>query len=414
MNFKDKVKAIFFSVVQTQDIGTVVKTAYELSGKPIIIHDINYTALAVLPQNPIDDHLFDAVLREGQIPFSFYEELMRDFFDKYGPMTTTPKPVYLDCGMFEKTPRIYGNITAGGKFWGGATIICKGGLDQEKDFIIMEALCQALSLLPKQMGTLPPKHIRTVLSINELVAGHRSADISDWLQDNKINPRLCFCVLNARKENKEQDDNIISPFIGNYIESNIPNSLVLGVEKEINFLFFNIQKSPLGTAKNITTIEKACSLLIRHGFLCGLSRLSNDIWDTRFLKDQASQALSVGSVMEPNKKIFLFTDYVNHCIGRKLCNVSDYKIFAHPALKILEDHDKNHDSVYLKTLIEYIKEFKDSSKAAKNLHIHKNSLHYRLGKIQELCELDFDNPQDCFQILLSSYMHEAKESTRQA
>jgi sugar diacid utilization regulator len=268
----------------------------------------------------------------------------------------------------------------------------------------METLCQALSLLPKQTEIQPPRNIRRVLSINELLAENRTADISDWIEEHTINTRRRFCVLNAKRQDKRTDDTVIPPFVGNYIEANMPNSLVLSLEKEISFLFFNLPESSRAAAGTVRSIEKACSYLTRQGFICGLSWIFDDIWDTKFAKEQASQAISAGSALDPDKKVFLFSDYVNYCIGRRLCGAADYKIFAHPALRILQEYDETHDSDYRKTLVEYVKEFKDISKTAKNLHVHKNSLRYRLGKIQELCGLDLDNPRDCFHVLMSFYM----------
>ena len=45
----------------------------------------------------------------------------------------------------------------------------------------------------------------------------------------------------------------------------------------------------------------------------------------------------------------------------------------------------------------------DKNKIATELHIHRNTLNYRLKKIEELTSLNFDNYIDLFQYL-SSYI----------
>ncbi|WP_103104987.1 helix-turn-helix domain-containing protein [Brevibacillus reuszeri] len=59
-----------------------------------------------------------------------------------------------------------------------------------------------------------------------------------------------------------------------------------------------------------------------------------------------------------------------------------------------------------KTLFTYIKSDKSVIETAEKLHIHKNTLYHRLKKIEELLQLELNNPDDFLQVLLACHLHE--------
>ncbi|MBZ5749488.1 helix-turn-helix domain-containing protein [Metabacillus rhizolycopersici] len=60
-----------------------------------------------------------------------------------------------------------------------------------------------------------------------------------------------------------------------------------------------------------------------------------------------------------------------------------------------------------KTLFAYIKSNKSTIDSAEKLHIHKNTLYQRLKKIEDLLQLDLENPDDFLQIQLACHLYES-------
>ena len=60
----------------------------------------------------------------------------------------------------------------------------------------------------------------------------------------------------------------------------------------------------------------------------------------------------------------------------------------HPAVKYLKKYDKKNKTNYLETLREYLNCALNTTEAVDRLFIHRNTLYYRLKKIEELCEID--------------------------
>ncbi|SNR66132.1 transcriptional regulator, CdaR family [Haloechinothrix alba] len=64
------------------------------------------------------------------------------------------------------------------------------------------------------------------------------------------------------------------------------------------------------------------------------------------------------------------------------------------AIQRLSDIDKARNVDYVTTLREYFDAQCDLTKASKRLCVHRNTLRYRLGRIQELCGIDINNPTE--------------------
>jgi sugar diacid utilization regulator len=72
---------------------------------------------------------------------------------------------------------------------------------------------------------------------------------------------------------------------------------------------------------------------------------------------------------------------------------------------LFSEKAKNND--LKKTLFTYVNLNKSIVETADKLHIHKNTLYQRIKKIEELLQLEFNNPDDYLKILLACHLHES-------
>jgi hypothetical protein len=79
----------------------------------------------------------------------------------------------------------------------------------------------------------------------------------------------------------------------------------------------------------------------------------------------------------------------------------------HPALKRLDEYDKQHGTQYFSTLYTYLKHERNLVKTAATLFIHRNSLVYRIARIEELITADLEDSSVRHYMLLSYLCHEA-------
>ena len=79
----------------------------------------------------------------------------------------------------------------------------------------------------------------------------------------------------------------------------------------------------------------------------------------------------------------------------------------HPAFTVLQEYDALHASELLKTLTAYVKNGFFQYGTAESLHIHLNTLKYRLKKIEEMTGLTFHDAGENFYLRLSAEMRSA-------
>ena len=110
--------------------------------------------------------------------------------------------------------------------------------------------------------------------------------------------------------------------------------------------------------------------------------------------NEAVEAVDIGSKLYKKVKVFSYLD--------NFLDEEDWKIIKN---KILEE---NMGEELLETFISYMKHSGERKKTAESLHIHRNTLNYRLERIEEITGLSFDNYLDLFQFLIAYIVSQLK------
>ena len=84
-----------------------------------------------------------------------------------------------------------------------------------------------------------------------------------------------------------------------------------------------------------------------------------------------------------------------------LANIKSSTLFVHPAIKEIREYDKSNNTEYLLTLKQWLRHARDYTQTAADMHIHRNSLYYRISKIKELFIPDLENINVCVQLYLT-------------
>ena len=118
--------------------------------------------------------------------------------------------------------------------------------------------------------------------------------------------------------------------------------------------------------------------------------------------NEAVEAVDIGSKLYKNE---FFYDYKKVKVFSYLDNFLDEEDWKIIKNKILEE---NMGEELLETFISYMKHSGERKKTAESLHIHRNTLNYRLERIEEITGLSFDNYLDLFQFLIAYIVSQLK------
>lgn len=225
--------------------------------------------------------------------------------------------------------------------------------------------------------------------------------------DEEMQEILSHCFFNVNQDfmllviesSASYDENYTLEKMTENVNTIFPESLTLCFSGDILILVpFKYHQDP----KYAPLWNKLSSTLKKNKCYCGISSVFNSI-DKYFLHHFV-RGLSAARVARETKEEKHYAYYVDESVFDLIANGPNpfnIKTLCEPSLLKLLEHDKKYDSEYYYTLICYWQLDKDTPRICKFMHIHKNTLYYRLSKIKALLNRDIDNFASMMELNLS-------------
>jgi DNA-binding PucR family transcriptional regulator len=139
----------------------------------------------------------------------------------------------------------------------------------------------------------------------------------------------------------------------------------------------------------VDRVEQALGLAV----LVGLGTTVSHLGQLARSRREADQVLHVLRTQLRDRRIAAFDDVRPHAFLLELQNMASVREHIdHGKVAALRAHDAAHGSQYIETLRAYLECLGDVSLASRNVHVHPNTLRYRLRRLSELIDLDLDDP----------------------
>ena len=206
----------------------------------------------------------------------------------------------------------------------------------------------------------------------------------------------------------EDSSNIMLQRIEREIMAYVPESKLTLHQQGLMAL---IIQQPKSKDKFDQIMEALLPILTRYNASCGISDRFDVLTDVKIANEQAKVALScssTGKVVQYNDcypKYLLASDPQNAIL---IQSSKSYK-----SLMLIDGYDKKHGTNNFELLYEYLKFDRKATETAQTMHMHRNNVIYRIGRICEQINIDLDNPDERFRLLLAYevYPHKSKDHT---
>lgn len=377
----------FFHGLKSNSLEELVKIAEQVFGLPLVLHDDNSRLLYQYPQKLLGEKMWDVFLKEKTPGAEVLQEYQRKMLsDK--PVDFAP--FYYRPDDPEESSYILGQIYDGVKNYGYFTIFMfdnpLDGDDIPRAKIFSQALCFVMSHLNAANTT----SLNT--SLHDLLAENKGGAL--WLQavENLENNTAGNYVMIVKPIGSNASQKTYAAMAIRRMCADIPvtiyhNCLVL--------LYGNIQ-SPNYEESERGAIADLENFLRPAGEGCGVSALFWELDDLMGYYQQGHMAALYGK--EPltfyetivPAPIFQFASY--HGMAGT---------FISPVLERIERYDGQNKTEYFQTLRRYSLLMHNKERAAAELCIHRNTLLYRLNRIEEIFDLPFEDPQTALHLLNS-------------
>ena len=289
--------------------------------------------------------------------------------------------------------------------------------DKEDEHITRQTLCRVNDILCRGLGMLMERYGHRVYyhasTLRRMIA--RSLFDRDTENDLKIkeirsmyDTYVLPCFVVAALEMRDYNMLRLQK-AANSLADEYSDSFIYIKDSRIYILFSGVHTKE--DRKRIAPVlEGICSI---YDFSCGVSEAFEDIRLVEKKHFMVSRALEIGQASEPERRIYPEYDYyiqivcscATACIGKAR--------YLEKELLELKSEDQMKGTCFYNTLKEYLLNGNNVSMTSKKLFIHRNTMIYRLGKINEILGVDINAPEVSHRLLLSIILKEIEQQELQ-
>lgn len=139
--------------------------------------------------------------------------------------------------------------------------------------------------------------------------------------------------------------------------------------------------------------------------IAGLSTIASTVVHWTRAYDEAEQTLLLGRQLFGPRSFTAFSDLGVYRLLLELRSSSELRSFYHQTLSALAEHDRANGGELLHTLDGYFAALGNLHQAAEQLHIHRNTLIYRLRRITEISGLSLKRAEDVLALQIALKAH---------
>jgi len=270
----------------------------------------------------------------------------------------------------------------------------------DSDYELLQRLCKLISVelqkndfYKKNKGTMFTFFLADLL--DNQMGNHK--DVKGRLEALGCKLKEELYVLSISMRNNPSSESKMELII-NEIQRIIPDSLYVIYQNAIVLLLHFKHGNKLeGYA-----FEELSDYLKSNQLVAGVSNNFSTIQDMRKYYEQSLKAAELGYQIGNEFGIYRYENVsIFHIM--EICEKSGHNLvdYCHPALETLIRYDKDKNAEFLNTLYQYLNFSQNTMKTAKALHIHKNTLLYRVDKIKKITGNPLDHGDELIKLHFS-------------
>lgn len=156
-----------------------------------------------------------------------------------------------------------------------------------------------------------------------------------------------------------------------------------------------------GTGHERCIMDVLRLLLPSNNAFCGISQVFSDL---RLLKDVYTlswRTAKIGNQLHPKVVYYHFKDYYSYVLLSVTAQRSKLPLLYIEQLDRLMEYDERHHSNNIMLLRVLLESERNITAVSKKMHLHRNSVLYRVDKIEHMLNLPLDDPDVRMHLLLS-------------
>lgn len=384
---------VIFHALLSSSADEIVKACFDLFNLPIVLVDSDYQPISFYPKVKIGNEVWDTIAGGGRLPTKTIRDYQQAFLVQKGQHYA---PFYSASGLVQDCPRIFAEVYDERQVYGHAAIFMFDNPPRDEDLQIVGVMVDALRFVLKKGG----KGERQLFS----------DDLSCLLDERSELGKKEACSYSLSSRIKGDYVIMATPleekaYIHAFAAMDLSRAYPL-----LRYAVSCVHGNALVTL--IGLMDKDEPIANRKAFFASLSK-SLDLKDSKTgispvfsnlneCRIRYIEALATASAAK--EAVEFYEQSFPEPVFALLRERSDMSMVLPPELLRLLEDDGRDKTDYYKTLKTYLYCFLDQSEAAKQLSIHRNTLVYRLKRIEQKLSTDLADPKQCLKYLTAIQM----------
>ncbi len=381
------------ALISGKGLNHIISVASQVLHNPIILADQSFKILACSDTDNFSDPFLQSIVQDGYYPESYIKKTVRRKSVISSSVEVTP-PITSEA--FSPMRYMTMDLMVKSKYVGFTTVVEETPF-KEGDSMMFSYLCRILVTELRDTNPLAYGSMRDCdYILMELLEGK--------LNGHRLEARLSQSGLNFLEPKRvlvirQRENDFIQPKYGYFIDEYQAKLRQCPCVLFMNSIVCLINNSFLETC--MVGVEAIVNLLNYSNFVCGIS---GEVTDPRRLPghyDNASMAITLGETM---KYAGPFYDYGRYCFFHMLSLIGpgvNLAEFCDPKYTALLKYDEENNTCYSETLCTYLEYGHSSLRTADAMHVHRNTIIYRLKRLEEQFGFHLDNSDELFSIHMS-------------
>ena len=379
-----------FQAVKTGRIEKIIASAYQILQHPVIFTDASFRKVTqVYPAEKTGDPKWDCYLEGEELDINVLKAFLEH---DYARTLQIPGIYYYNEGYFKDSAQLCASVINNGRIEGYVTILCP-----EEDYSVelvslLEIVADAVLIYLRNdlsrfagVSTLYTAFVRALFT-GSFTNLREAQEMASQL-NIKFAPSFIFLVISFREKNVRTFNRYLSDMLN---EAHMP-LLISPNESNINILLYGQPDHEY----NNSSVNRLIDLSQQLGYSCGISLPFSDLSELTNMRTQAERSLLFGKSANLSEKALFYRHLSLEIIIDSAINELGRLNCIHPALLYLKEYDLKYATDYLQTLRMYLRYMGKSAEICEVMHIHRNTLNYRINKIEHLTGIDLGSQYVC-------------------
>jgi sugar diacid utilization regulator len=376
-------------LTQEVDIGEIEAAAYRILKNPMIITDESYKVITYTSSSEISDPIWMTIVGNEYCPSSIVE--MTDYNKFWDRLSRAGRPLFVDSEDFSPfVRRAVAQIKSAGKIKGYIALVEINKPITNTDLQILQMTAEIVAIKLKEkdavsraLGQMENELIGELLSgfmLNEKMAVNRARSLA-W-NIRKYCSVLCIQASEAKGYIGTKLD-IIKDKLNNYF----PLCIYSFNGSSASFIISFDSKEKWNKLLRAEIEE----FMKKEKLICSCGCPVDSLIEINKSYEQAKRGTEAFEYLNKSrwkKAVYIYSEIAVYNI---LIDIAEKNNIQSSSLLKLKKVDEEEGSEYITTLKFFFENNQNVTETAKAMYLHRNTINYRLRKIHEILDDDFDN-----------------------